>query len=225
MDQTRNIAESPEYRKIRDELLLAEVDLRHRRERVAELRRTLPMENLVDDYEFEEGPADLSSDELVRRVKLSELFTAPDRTLFVYHYMFGKKQESACPMCTMWIDGFNAVVQHISQRVDVAIVAAPPLGDLRAWARSRNWTNLRLLTDAGTFKYDFHSEDAEGNQDSTVSVFRLGDDGTVRHFYTGHPWLPQGEWRGIDLLTPVWHLFDLTPEGRGEWWPELSYQT
>jgi predicted dithiol-disulfide oxidoreductase (DUF899 family) len=30
--------------------------------------------------------------------------------------------------------------------------------------------------------------------------------------------------REIDLLTPVWNLFDLTPEGRGEdWYPSLTY--
>jgi predicted dithiol-disulfide oxidoreductase (DUF899 family) len=29
--------------------------------------------------------------------------------------------------------------------------------------------------------------------------------------------------RGIDLLTPVYNLLDLTPEGRGDWYAELEY--
>ncbi|MFI7499222.1 hypothetical protein ACIBVL_12045 [Streptomyces sp. NPDC049687] len=29
--------------------------------------------------------------------------------------------------------------------------------------------------------------------------------------------------RGIDLLTPVWHLLDLTPHGRADWYPALDY--
>jgi len=29
--------------------------------------------------------------------------------------------------------------------------------------------------------------------------------------------------RGIDLLSPVWHLLDLTPGGRADWYPSLSY--
>ena len=29
--------------------------------------------------------------------------------------------------------------------------------------------------------------------------------------------------RGIDLLSPVWNLLDLTREGRGDWYAELSY--
>jgi predicted dithiol-disulfide oxidoreductase (DUF899 family) len=29
--------------------------------------------------------------------------------------------------------------------------------------------------------------------------------------------------RGIDLLSPVWPMLDLTPRGRGEWYAELDY--
>ena len=29
--------------------------------------------------------------------------------------------------------------------------------------------------------------------------------------------------RGIDLLSPVWHLLDLTPAGRDDWYPSLDY--
>jgi predicted dithiol-disulfide oxidoreductase (DUF899 family) len=29
--------------------------------------------------------------------------------------------------------------------------------------------------------------------------------------------------RGIDLLSPVWHLLDLTPGGRGDWYPSPGY--
>jgi predicted dithiol-disulfide oxidoreductase (DUF899 family) len=29
--------------------------------------------------------------------------------------------------------------------------------------------------------------------------------------------------RGIDLLTPVYNMLDLTPQGRGDWYAELTY--
>jgi predicted dithiol-disulfide oxidoreductase (DUF899 family) len=29
--------------------------------------------------------------------------------------------------------------------------------------------------------------------------------------------------RGIDLLCPLWHVLDLTPEGPDDWYAELSY--
>jgi predicted dithiol-disulfide oxidoreductase (DUF899 family) len=219
MEITRLHNESDKYKAMRQELLEAELELMQQRERVAELRRRLPVETVVDDYVFIESDGHQD-----REVRLSELFSGPDRTLVIYHFMFGKAQTEACPMCTMWIDGFDAVAEHVAQRIDLAVVAATQIEELRAFARSRGWDNLRLLSAAeNSFKYDFASEGADGGQDSTISVFRLGDDGRVRHFYTGHPQLSDEHWRGVDLLTPVWHLFDLTPEGRGEWFPSLSY--
>jgi len=103
--QTNLPNESPEYLTKREELREAEIELMRQRERVAELRRSLPKGATIEDYEFLEGPASLDdSDEPVRTTRLSELFTAPDRSLVIYHFMFGKKQTTACPMCTAWID-------------------------------------------------------------------------------------------------------------------------
>ena len=227
MRPTRLANEPAGYVAAREELRLAEIELMRHRERVAALRRQLPAGAILEDYVFEEGPADLAAgDSPLRQVRLSELFTAPGRSLVIYQMMYGKLQTSPCPNCTMWIDGFNGVAQHVTQNVDLAIAAAAEPAALRAHARARGWRNLRLLSCGdSTFKYDFGSEDEEGNQDSTVSVFTRDDDGTVRHFYTAHPTLAEniGE-RGIDLLTPVWNLLDLTPQGRGtDWYPELTY--
>ena len=47
--------ESERYRKARAELLEAEMGLRDQRERVAELRRALPLDTRVDDYLFHDG--------------------------------------------------------------------------------------------------------------------------------------------------------------------------
>ncbi|WP_327157051.1 DUF899 family protein [Streptomyces tubercidicus] len=226
MRQTRLAGEPAEYTEAREELRQAEIELMRRRERVAELRRGLPPGPAVDDYVFGEGPADLEAgDEPARSVRLSELFSEPGRDLIVYHFMFGKQQKPACPMCTMWIDGFNGIVDHVTQNVDFAVVAAAELPELRAYARDRQWTNLRLLSaGASTFKYDLGSEDADGSQDSTVSVFTRDEAGAVRHVYSVHPRMAEDiDQRGIDLLTPVWHLLDLTPKGRGDWFPALRY--
>ena len=71
---------------------------------------------------------------------------------------------------------------------------------------------------------DLLSEDAEGNQDSTISVFTRDRDGTLRHVYSTHPWMAEDvKERGIDLLTPVYNLLDLTPEGRDDWYAKLTY--
>jgi len=224
--QTNLKNESAEYLAKREELRLAEIDLMRRREQVAELRRQLPPGPALPDYKFIEGPADLDAgDKPTRTVRLSELFTAADRPLVIYHLMYGKRQTKPCPMCTAWIDGLNGVAHHIAQNVDFAIVAAADPAALRAHARDRDWNRLRFLS-AGdsTFKYDLGSEDREGRQDSTISVFNRDSNGVVRHFYTVHPRMsPEIKERGIDLMTPIWHVLDLTPQGRGDWTTKLEY--
>jgi predicted dithiol-disulfide oxidoreductase (DUF899 family) len=226
--QTNLTNESSAYLAKREELRLAEIELMRQRERVAGLRRNLPEGAPIQDYQFEEGPRDLNAgDAPVRTVRLSELFTKPNRSLVIYHFMFGKKQTKACPMCTAWLDGANGVAHHLAQNLDFAVVAAADLPTLRASARERGWDKLRLLSAGNnTFKYDLGSEDREGGQDSTVSVFTRDTKGTLRHFYTAHPRMATDiQERGIDLLTPIWHFMDLTPQGRGSWYASLSYGT
>lgn len=226
--QTNLTNESTEYLVTREELRLAEIELMRQRERVAELRRHLPQGAPIQDYQFEEGPHYLNAgDAPARAICLSELFTRPYRSLVIYHLMFGKKQSKPCPMCTAWIDGANGIAHHLAQNLDFAVVAAADLPTLRAHARSRGWDKLRLLSAAdSTFKYDLGSEDREGGQDSTISVFTRDTDGTVRHFYSAHPRMASDiQERGIDLLAPMWHFMDLTPQGRGNWYASLDYGT
>jgi len=223
---TRLRNESAEYVARREELRLAEIELMRQRERVAEMRCCLPAGAVVEDYMFQEGPADLEAgDAPIATVRLSDLFSGPNRSVVIYHLMYGKRQTDPCPMCTMWIDGYNGVGRHIAQNVDFAIAAAadPPM--LRQHARNRGWRNLRLLSCGNsTFKYDLRSEDAEGAQDSTISVFTRDPDGTLRHSYSAHPWMAADvKERGIDLLTPVYNLLDLTPQGRDDWYAKLAY--
>src|SRR5260221_4764260 len=212
------LTESEEYRRQREELRLAELDLIDHVERVAALRRLLSADTVVDDYLF----IDVASGALV---PLSGLFTEPDRALILYHFMYGKAQAEPCPLCTMWIDGYNAAAPHLTQNVDFAVVAAAAPDALEAHATARGWNNLRLLS-AGdsTFKYDLGSEELDGVQTEWISVFVLGDNGTVRHLYSkGAEMADDRRERGIDLLSPVWHLLDLTPHGRDDWYPKLQY--
>ena len=55
-------------------------------------------------------------------------------------------------------------------------------------------------------------------------MFSRGSGGTVRHVYSNWAQLADDRReRGIDLLSPVWHLLDLTPAGRDDWYPSLDY--
>jgi predicted dithiol-disulfide oxidoreductase (DUF899 family) len=207
-----NLAESAEYVRAREELRLAEIELMQQRERVAQQRRDLPPGPVMPNYAFDNGT-----------VTLEELVT--DRPLIVYHLMYGKAQTTPCPMCTMWIDGFNGVARHIARNADFAVAAAAEPDDLQRFGRERGWDQLRLLSCGdNTFKRDLRSEDEDGNQDSTISVFARDGEGAIRHHYTTRPRMAEDiQERGIDLYAPVWHLLDLTPAGRGDWYAGLDY--
>jgi len=203
-----------DYDAAREELRQAELELMQQRESVAALRRALPPGPVVDDYVFGSAEGD---------VALSDLFSDPSRPLVLYHFMFGGPQESPCPMCSMWADGWNAVQRHLDQNVDFALVTNGTVEQNKELVADRGWTNLRWLSAAGnSFKADFGSADADGNQWPFFTLFEL-DDGGVRLSYSGGAQITAEHWRGVDLLSPVWHFLDLTRAGRGDWMPSLEY--
>lgn len=197
------------YRRSRERLREAEIDLRDRIETVAAMRRGLPPGPVVPDYTF------LDNGE---RVHLSELFAGDKPYLILYHLMYWATEDQFCPMCSLWIDGFNGIVPHVTERANFVIASRAPFDALKAWADRRQWNRLRLLSDDGSsFARDIGAEDAEGSPDSTIIVFAKEGE-RLRHVYTAHPMLEDRE-RGIDLLSPIWHLFDLMPSGRADWYP------
>jgi len=222
-----NLTESEEYRAAREALAAAELELVDHQERVAAQRRALPRGPVLEDYELLEAthPLDVADDD-ARQVRLSELFGAPGRPLLVYHLMFGKRQTSPCPMCTMWVDGFNGIARHVTQHADLVILAASEIPSLRAHARRRGWDELRLVSaGASRFKLDLGSEDADGHQDAKISVITRDPDGTLRHQFSATPACSDDRpERGIDLLCATWGLLDLLPGGRGEWYASLAYE-
>ena len=218
---------SPEYRKLRDELLEAEIALKDQRERVAELRRRLPNGTRVEtDYVFREGPADLAnnSDADFFETRLSELFEGNKNELIVQHMMFGPDWEKGCPMCSMWADGLDGAAHHLNDKVNFVLVARAPIAKLRAWAKARDWRRLRLLSShENTFNPDFHVEITPDRQLPGFSVFTRQPSGEIYHFYTTEGSLKEHHHRAMDLFTPVWNFLDLLPDGRGTWMPKHFY--
>ena len=214
------------YGKARDKLLAAELALRDQRERVAEMRRNLPPGPVMPDYLFREGPADLSRNDPADffDTRLSELFAPVQDSLILVHFMYAPDWEQGCPMCSMWADGYDGAIPHLNQSVNLAVTARAGLEKLRAWAGTRGWRNLRLLSTLdNTFTADFGMEPG-GSQMPGISVFKKeavgsGDLAQVRHVYTCGAVMGEGEYRGMDLLSPVWHFLDLLPQGRGDWNP------
>jgi len=216
--------ESEAYRAARNELLEEEIALRRQIEAVAAKRRTLPLGGEVqEDYVFQEMVGDS-----VRDVRLSELFEDGKDTLILYSYMYGPQMAQPCTSCTSILDGLDGEAPHVVQRVSLAAVAKSPIERIVKFARERGWRHLRLLSSAhSTYNRDYHGETAKGDQIPALNVFvRRG--GRVYHSYNTEllyaPEEPGQNGRHVDLIWPLWNLFDLTPEGRGEtWYPRLSY--
>ena len=229
MPSIRFPGESDEYRRARDELLKAEMELRRHVEQVAALRRTLPSGGQApEDYVFEEGGASLDDRSTVRTIRLSHLFDPGKNTLVLYSFMYGPQMSHACPMCTSFLDALEGNAPHLQQRVSLAVVARSPIERIREHARARGWRHLRLLSSAkNSYHPDYHGEAADGSQLPMMNVFTKPD-GEVRHFYATEALFARSEPghdpRHIDLMWPLWNVLDLTPEGRGtDWRPKLAY--
>ena len=213
--------ESPEYRSARKNLLQAEIDLRTNIERVAALRRQLPQGGaLKEDYVFTELAGGSASP-----VSFSNLFT-DHNTLFLYSFMYAPDMSAACPMCTALLDGLNAQVPHIEQRISIAVVARHDIETIAGHAESRGWSNLRMLSSAGTtYNADYHGEE-DGEQTTNANVF-VKTPGGIHHTWGAEmAFAPMEEgqnMRHLDAIWPLWNVLDMTPEGRGDWYPSLAY--
>jgi len=221
--------ETEEYRKARDELLEMEIALRNRLEEVAQLRRQLPFGGkLKENYVFDEGAADLSDLAMVKQTRFSELFAPGKNSLIIYSFMYAPEADKPCPMCTSILDGLNGNAPHMLDRVNFVVVAKAPIQKIRRWALARGWQNLRLLSSGkNAYNTDYFAEDSPSQQLPALNVFTKTDEG-IYHFYnTELLYVPPEKGqnpRHVDLIWPLWNLFDLTPEGRGtNWFPKFSY--
>ena len=216
--------ESAEYRRAREELLQAEIDLRRREEAVAAQRRDLPLGGAVTgNYVFEapSGP-----------VTFAELFANGKDTLYLYNFMFipGERRlpvEVACPSCTSIIDAMDGAFQHLLDRVDVAIVAKAPIEQFAAWGKERGWRFAPLYSSSKTtFNRDYNAE-SDAGQLPVAHVFSRSN-GKIHHRWSSElfaaPRDPDQHPRHVDYMWPIWKVLDVIPEGRGtDWNPRYSY--
>lgn len=214
--------ESKEYREARNGLLRSETELRAHIEAVAQQRRELPEGGkLKEDYEFEE-----IVDGERTTTNLSALFDDGKDALFLYSFMFSEDMDAACPMCTAILDALNGQAQHLDQRINTAAVAKIDAETLYEFGKARGWRNLRLLSSKNnTYNTDYYGE-LDGSQLTTANVFvRSGD--AIRHYWNSElsyqPMMEGGHMRHLDLIWPMWNLMDMTPQGRGDFFPKLEY--
>ena len=214
--------EAEQYISARNRLLEAELALEDQLRSVAELRQALPDGGAAPlDYAFE-----TIEDGRPSTVHMSELFLDGKPNLFLYSFMYGPDDDQPCPACTSLVDGFNGIAAHIGSAMNMAVVAKAPIEKIADFAAPRGWSGIRLLSSAGnSYNSDYFAETPDGRQIPAANIF-IRRDGEIRHFY-GTEMLyvdrPRQHPRHVDRIWPIWNLLDMTPEGRGDWFPKLAY--
>lgn len=235
--------ESLEYRAARDGLLASEIELRRAMEAVAAARRALPPGGPVPTNYVFQG---VGTNGTPVDIKLSALFAPGKDSLVLYSFMFPRDPsdhspgpiagqtaelplaEGPCPSCTALIDQLHGAAEHLSQIVNLAIVAKAPLPRILAFAAERGWRRLRFLSSAtNTYNRDYHAETPDGIQRPMLTVFHRDRD-VIRHFWSSEmfyaPHDPGQDPRHVGTLEPLWNLLDLTREGRPEdWYEQIDY--
>lgn len=235
---------SANYLSARNELLIAEIELRRQMERVAEQRRALPQgPAIAEDYVF--TGVDASGAPI--KVKLSQLFRPGTNSLLIYNYMFPRHAsdtrepaktgataklpvgDQPCPSCTGLLDQLNAAAPHFAAGGgNFAVVAKTPIENLVNIARDRDWQHLRLLSSGdSSFKRDYHAEDEAGQQLPMALAFKRDADGTIRLFWSSDlMWVdsdPGQDPRAAGTIEPFWNMFDLLPGGRPNFDEQMQY--
>ena len=210
--------ESPDYGRARTALLAEEIELRRQIERVAALRRALPLGGEASQYRFRDAEG--------REVGLADMF-GPHATLVTYFWMFGPQRERPCPMCTSFLGALDGPARDLAQRVGLAVIGRSPVARQQAFAAERGWRNLRFYQTIGDdFPRDYRGLSPEGDEWPALNVW-VKEGGRVRHFWGGElggTQDPGQDPRGAPDPMPLWNILDLTPEGRGsDWYPKLDY--
>src|SRR6266536_302743 len=220
-----------EWLKVRTKFLAEEKEFNRQRDKLNELRRTLPWEEVTKRYVFD-GPDGKES--------LADLFEGRSQ-LIVYHFMFSPDWDAGCPHCSFWADNFNPVIVHLNQRdLSMVAVSRAPYTKLAQYQKRMGW-NCKWLSSSGTdfnfdymvsFKpedlksgkvfYNFRKQEERSPEREGASAFYKDPSGKIFHTYSTYA-------RGIGLMNTAYNYLDIAPKGRDEngrsqYWVRRHYE-
>lgn len=158
---------------------------------------------IESDYEF--------IDHSGKKVSLSGLFDERNRVLVIHN--MGK----SCPYCTMWADGFNGLLAHLSDYAVVVLETPDEPKEQRAFRKSRGWKFHMVSSAKNSFKRDMGVMTKDGYYIPGVSAFTRDKKGKIVR--TAFAELGPG-----DDFNAAWHLFTLFPNAGKGWYPKFSYE-
>ena len=215
---THAIVSRDKWLESRRDLLIAEKDLTHRSDQVAELRRKLPWVRIEKSYVFD-GPDG--------KISLADLFAGRGQ-LLVQHFMLAPGWREGCKSCSYMADHTDGMTPHLAQR-DVTFVAISraTYSEIESFRRRMGWRFNWVSSNANSFNHDFRvsftpEEIAKGKIDYNfggsphrsdelpgVSVFMKDEAGAIFHTYSTYG-------RGVEVMMGTYRMLDLTPRGRAE---------
>ena len=177
-----------------------EYQLQELKQKVAELRRERPREE-VEDYQLLDSEG--------RKASLSSLFGNQSKLILVHN--MGRD----CSYCTMWADGFNGLLPHLENRAAFVLTSPDKPEAQKEFVGGRGW-DFPVYSTAGTsFTADMGFDDEKEGLMPGVSVFTKEDGKIYR--------VSRAEFGPGDNFCATWHFFELLPEGINGWEPKLSY--
>jgi predicted dithiol-disulfide oxidoreductase (DUF899 family) len=143
------------------------------------------------------------------KVQLSQLFGEKNE-LIVIHNM-GK----SCSYCTLWADGFNGFTKHLENKAAFVLTSPDDFQTLSSFSIERGWAFKCFSSKGTTFTEDLGFKNEEGFWPG-VSVLLKDENGIIKHYN-------KAAFGPGDDYCSIWSLFELLPEGSGDWSPKKSY--
>ena len=132
-------------------------------------------------------------------VRLSSLFGDNDHLLLIHNMGF------SCSYCTMWADGFNAVLPHIEERSAFVVATPDPPATQHAGRQERGWRFPMVSFAGSTLNHDLGFEPEPGLHHPGVSALIKDPSGSIRR-YSADMFGPG------DKYCSVWNLVGLFPQ-------------
>lgn len=179
-------------------------EIEEKRKQIIALKRAAPLEE-IKNYSF--------IDRNGKKQELLDLFGDSDQLLLIHN--MGK----SCVYCTMWADGLRGYSEIISNKMPWVLTTPDDLETMKAFTEPRNWNYNVLSYHNTSFAHDLgFAFDKEGKKTMYwpgVSAL-IKKDGKI--YRTGKDSFGPG-----DMYNPVWHFFDLFPNGSENWQPKYKY--
>jgi predicted dithiol-disulfide oxidoreductase (DUF899 family) len=197
MGNLPKVVSAEEWKRERDQLLIAEKEATRLLDGIAARRRRLPMVEFDNDrYHFDapEGPK-----------TLIDLFDGRPQ-LVIYQFM-DNGPDAFCPGCTHFTNNVVDLSELANNDVSWSTVSDMPLAQIETYIARMGWTVPFVSSYGTTF-----AEDCGAGGGFMLSVFLRDGTDIFRTYGTTA--------RGVDRLLFVNNILDLVPYGRQEDWED-----